>query len=78
MKGTIDTQMYEDVLEFLTQVLERHSAGFYQAACVLELLLPSAIIAGMGERAGAGWRRLSFIQQTAEHTPDTAITVDAC
>ena len=45
---------------------------------LLKLLLPSAISAGMGERDGAEWRQLSFIQQTAEHTPDTAITIDAC
>jgi hypothetical protein len=36
----------------------------------LKLLLPIIISAGMGERDGAGWRRLSFIQQTAEHKPN--------
>ena len=70
--------MYEDVLEFLTQVLERHSARVLPTARLLKLLLPIIISAGMSERGGAGWRRLSFIEQTTEHKPDTAITVDAC
>ena len=45
---------------------------------LLKLLLPSTISAVMGERDGAGRRPLSFIQQTAGHRLDTAITIDAC
>ena len=80
MKGTIDTQamsMRICVLELLAQVLEPHSAGFYQATRLLRLLLPSTISFTTGKRDSAGWRRLSFIPQTAEHKPDTAITIDA-